>query len=338
MKAFRMLSVLTSVIILAVCLIACSSGPASSSESGIQSSGSDVSGATSDEMTGKNDPGLTFSGQGNSSGNIINGGFLALDDGWIYYNSVYDDFCLYKIRADGSEKTKICDDYAWCINTVGDWLYYRDKNTDFSLIRIKKDGTSREQLLDYAVADVTVVDDYIYFVKGVLGSVCRTRLDGTDFMELSDDSCGNLYYENGKLYYINYFENQSIFCIATDGSGRTKISGEEVEFFAIIGSDIFYGNDDDENMYRINLQGGTAELVTEGGNTFRTLNVLDNQIFYPLGWFYRIDSDGSNKIQVSEDKRVTRVHILDDMIYYYISETDSYARISADGSVNEPYG
>jgi hypothetical protein len=123
-----------------------------------------------------------------------------------------------------------------------------------------------------------------------------------------------------------------------DGSGRKKIGGEEVEFFAIAGSSVIYGHDDDENMYRISLQGGAAELLTEGGKTFRTLNVLNEQIFYPLGWFYRIDTDGSNKTQVSEDKRVTRVHVLDDMIYYYISESDSYARISPDGSVHEPFG
>jgi hypothetical protein len=124
MRVIRLFLILAVFAIMAASLTGCGSGPATQ-PSVTQPSGSSTSAATDATSTRQDDSGLNFSGQGNSSGNIVNGGLLALDDGWIYYNSVYDNFGLYKIKLDGSGKTKLCDDYAWCINVVGDWLYYR---------------------------------------------------------------------------------------------------------------------------------------------------------------------------------------------------------------------
>lgn len=48
----------------------------------------------------------TFAAEtGNTPGNIANSGLAAEKDGWIYFVSGFPSYDIYKIRANGSEKT-----------------------------------------------------------------------------------------------------------------------------------------------------------------------------------------------------------------------------------------
>ena len=59
---------------------------------------------------------------GNTPGNIVNGGYVAQQGDWIYYCNVSLGYTLYKIRTDGSERTKLSDDSSLYINVIGDWV------------------------------------------------------------------------------------------------------------------------------------------------------------------------------------------------------------------------
>jgi len=85
--------------------------------------------------------------RGNTVGNIVNGGYVAQKSDWIYYQS-NDGGKLYKIRTDGSSRTKLNDDSSYWINVVGDWVYYTNFNDDIGkFYKIRTDGTER-QLVD----------------------------------------------------------------------------------------------------------------------------------------------------------------------------------------------
>lgn len=74
-----------------------------------------------------------------------------VSDGWIYYCN-RNDKCLYRIRTDGTEKHKICDDLAYEMSVVGEWIYYKADvltaggGAEHMQYRIKADGTMREEL------------------------------------------------------------------------------------------------------------------------------------------------------------------------------------------------
>ncbi|MGI6711164.1 MAG: DUF5050 domain-containing protein [Bacillota bacterium] len=53
--------------------------------------------------------------RGNTPGNLNNNGLFAKAGDWIYYSNLIDQGKLYKMKADGTEVTKITDDYAWYI-------------------------------------------------------------------------------------------------------------------------------------------------------------------------------------------------------------------------------
>ena len=82
---------------------------------------------------------------GNTSGNLVNGGAAALQGDWIYYNQYNLDPGLYKIKTDGTGKTKLSNDPGRSINVVGDWIYYSNQNDEFKIYKIKTDGTGESK-------------------------------------------------------------------------------------------------------------------------------------------------------------------------------------------------
>ncbi len=81
----------------------------------------------------------TINTYGNTQGNIMNSGLVAGQGNWLYYSNSSDNWNLYKIRADGSEKEKLNNEISSRINVAGDWIYYTDKN--MKLYRMRTDAT-----------------------------------------------------------------------------------------------------------------------------------------------------------------------------------------------------
>ena len=63
--------------------------------------------------------------------------------GWIYFSNASYGGKLYKMKTDGTGKTKINDDDAMVINVLGDWLYYGTGSQGYT-IKVKIDGTGRQ--------------------------------------------------------------------------------------------------------------------------------------------------------------------------------------------------
>lgn len=63
--------------------------------------------------------------------------------GWIYYYNPNDGDKLYKMRSDGTAKTRLNSQASYNINIIGNWIYYRSGG---KLYKIKTDGTGKSQL------------------------------------------------------------------------------------------------------------------------------------------------------------------------------------------------
>lgn len=129
---------------------------------------------------------------GNTSGNINNYGWVAIQGDWIYYRNDALNGNLYKVKTDGTNKTKLNDDDVVNINAVGDWIYYFDvKRRSFAgnvyhIYKIKTDGTEKTKIyasdISGLISTMVVKDDYIYFDK--IGEVHRMKTDGTQMTSL----------------------------------------------------------------------------------------------------------------------------------------------------------
>lgn len=77
------------------------------------------------------------------------GGYTVYDFIWVYKSMltfilIDDGDKLYKIKTDGTGKTKLSDDVPKCIQNDEDWIYYSIRGNEWShhdgIIKMKKDS------------------------------------------------------------------------------------------------------------------------------------------------------------------------------------------------------
>ncbi|CZQ85562.1 Hypothetical protein Tpal_650 [Trichococcus palustris] len=172
-------------------------------------------------------------------------GYMNIQGDWIYYSNGTrkEDFKmgniyvpgfgnLYKMKLDGSEKTKISDDILGYINVSGDWIYYVDSVTTenssgiANLYRIKTDGTEKNKLNDDETPFINVVGDWIYYSNGGdSGKLYKMKTDGSGNTKINNDSSGSINVVGDWIYYTYYsLFGQKEYKIKTDGTGRTEVN------------------------------------------------------------------------------------------------------------------
>jgi hypothetical protein len=235
---------------------------------------------------------------GNTPGNLSNYGLAAQQGDWIYYSTVFVNGGkgnLYKIRTDGTGKTKLIDGRVLFINVVGDWIYYVNigvSGNNYDLYKIRTDGTGETKLSNSAF-DISVVGDWIYYLgSGDSGSTPCLRK------------------------------------IRTDGSGETKLGNDlALSFYvniSVVDDWIYYVNKNDSTnfaLYKIRKDGTQETMILSDPEQILSNNVVGDWIYYVIGPqdgygdFYKIRTDGTGKTKLSNDK-IAFINVVGDWIYY----------------------
>jgi hypothetical protein len=64
-------------------------------------------------------------------------------DGWVYYLNRVDNYTIYKVRIDGSGRTKLTNSTGAINNVIGNWLFFSYGKVTY---RIKTDGTNLQKM------------------------------------------------------------------------------------------------------------------------------------------------------------------------------------------------
>ena len=132
---------------------------------------------------------------------------IRITDDYIFYAFIYDDIDntgIYRINLDGSDKVKICADWAGDLNIVDDWIFYRNLSDVYSAIyKIKIDGSERTKINSEISQEIIVHGEWIYF-QNVTDNYkpYKIRLDGSERTKLSDIESSELYLcqASGNIY------------------------------------------------------------------------------------------------------------------------------------------
>lgn len=154
-------------------------------------------------------------------------------DGWIYFSNP-DGEGIYKINVDGTQRTLICEDDAGPINVVDGWIYYVNQSDEFSFYKIRSDGTKRTKIYgynsdsrenlrgSYFVNFMNVHGDWIYFLdysenKDYVesGKIFKVRTDGSKLTKISDNRYDLINVIDGSIYAS---DEDKIFKIPSNGS------------------------------------------------------------------------------------------------------------------------
>ncbi len=274
--------------------------------------------------------------QGNTAGNLINGGIAALQGDWIYYRS-NDNEKIYKVKTDGSGQSKVNDDRSLYINVIGNWIYYVNSDDDNRIYKIRTDGSGREKVNDEESWFLKVVGDWIYYYSE---GVYKIRTDGTERTHLISERAGSLNVFGDWIYFVNidreicrirtdgsgfeiienahrasrlnvvdewiyhiwsYDAGSYIYRVRNDGSGYEQVTGNEAIDLNIDGNWIYYTNlEDDLKIYKLQIEGDKHRKVNEDNSW--NINLVDDWIFYENrndeGRIYKIRTDGSERQRV----------------------------------------
>jgi len=286
---------------------------------------------------------------GNTPGNIVNEGFVAMQGDKIYYLSGYETLggLIHVMNADGSGKTKLSDDKASNINVVGNKIYYRVLSGKGELYVMNTDGSDRTMLLyDEYTSRINVVDNKIYYIKGSIDlnnndtlyeELYVVNTDGSGKVKLTDDEPNFINVVGGRIYYANENDDERMYVVNTDGSGRMKLNDDRAMYINVVGGRVYYTNlSDNGKLYVINIDGSGRMKLNDDSSW--NLNVAGDKIYYTNGSdndkLYVINTDGSGRMKLNDDKS-DYINIAGNIIFYrngsdgykcYIINTDGTGR------------
>ncbi|GHV17971.1 hypothetical protein FACS18949_06970 [Clostridia bacterium] len=293
----------------------------------------------------------------------MNRGLVAEDGDWTYI-SLYG---ISRENKATSEVQLISIDDADFLNVIGDWVYYCNKSDDGAIYKIRTDGTERTKISDEKCKILLVVDDYCYYgaeIETVVGDsyyyslgLCKIRTDGTDKTVLFMD--GEVYWfalDGAYIYFSGQISHSSLYP-ASYGLYRMKPDGSEVKQiyegqlfgFQIAYDKMYFSGEFEETgndvgaFARIDITGSDFTILGEYAESY---NIVGDWVFYAEddaldNSVYKMRTDGSEKTLLydnSGDHRVeyAYLNIANEWLYLDKGDWDSI-KIRFDGSSPNPW-
>ncbi|MBL4934272.1 DUF5050 domain-containing protein [Clostridium sp. YIM B02515] len=270
---------------------------------------------------------------GNTGGNITNRGVIAKQGDWIYYCNFSDNRKLYKIKTDGTEKTKLNDDHSTYINVLGDWVYYTSGSSAGTyggkLYKIKTDGSGKTKLSDNEAGYINISSDWIYYSNyDDMDKLYKIKTDGTKKTKLSDNRAWYINISGDWIYYSKIVNNRGqLYKIKTDGSKDTKLN-EDAQYVNVVDDWIYYmtnytrnnpGGKEGGNLSRMKIDGTGETKINDNQSDY--INISGDWIFYAnyndMGKLYKIKTDGTEKTKLNDDMP-ENISVAGDWIYYKV--------------------
>jgi len=298
-----------------------------------------------------------FSTPGNTSGNLYLMGVAAKQGEWIYFADLNGG--IYKSKEDGSELVQLVNgtDKAYSINIVDDWLYYTVPGT---IYKIKTDGSNKTKIIGIPAMlfhKISVIGDtiyYIYISEDASLWFAKVNTDGSGHTILNkQDVMDSLNIVGNWIYYKNS-DDGKVYKIKVDSSNRSKIVDNMVSQVIVYKGYIYYSVSGE--IYRTKLDGSEKVSIARGDSDvdYRDINISNDYIYYVGGIdgsLYKVKTDGSNKsrvvnintldIESADQASISLPNIVGDWIYYTCDIysyrdglTTNLYRVKIDGSEN----
>ena len=266
---------------------------------------------------------------GNTLGNIVNHGLVAMEGEWIYFSNVNDGGKIYAMRTDGSELHKINDAASSFINVVDGWIYYRNEDDGHRIYAMQTDGSNQLRLNYDRSGSISVTDGLIFFSnQDDNSSIYVMEKDGSNQRKLGDDPSWSLNVVNGWIYYANISDDFSIYTISVEGYGRRKLNNDSSVTLHVVGDWIYYAHRNG-GVFRMRTD-GTEQQRLNDARAF-SINVIYDWIIFTVRTggddfqsnIYAMRTDGSDLELLEESVGHFFINIVDGWIFYYHGDHES---------------
>jgi hypothetical protein len=255
---------------------------------------------------------------GNLPSNILNFGMVAQSGDWIYYSNSSDGWGLYKVKTDGTHRTKLTDYPVRFINVMDDWVYFCDFvfEEPSYLIKIKTDGTEQTIISKDAAYGVIIRDDRIYYTND--GFIYQIDLDGKNKRNMLDTRVNGFTLVDNYIFFRKSTDSM-IYKVKIGDTKSDLVVNKVVEQFVVVDGWIYYTlyPEDGDNLYKITINGENDTKLSDDIVSYP--NVMGNWVYYTnysdQANVYKIDLEGRNKTKLT-DERGIEINVIDDWVYY----------------------
>ncbi len=248
---------------------------------------------------------------GNTAGNLYNGGLFCESNGVIFFSNPSDGGKLYSMDANGNNLKKINDDVATYINADENYVYYVRNNSGSSLnfnyvafhrnalVRIDRDGDNLIILDTEPCLYASLIGNYIYYLhydEQDASTLYKVRIDGEEQKQVMNDAVFTCNADGQYFYYNGMDTDGSIHRFDTVNDNSTIVYvGNCFQPIVSDGKDVYYidGNTD-YSIVHTNLQFSNPTYVTR--DSVDAYNVYGSYIYYQ-----KYDKDGSALCMVKND-------------------------------------
>lgn len=292
--------------------------------------------------------------QGNTSGNLMNGGLFCEEDGHIYFSNEQDKGALYVMDSNLSNFKKLNNDKSAYINVAGKYIYYSRLNYEDSkktinllnfnsagLYRINKNGNKVIQLYSEPSGAANLYGNYLYYQS--LNNppslpVNRVKIDKSEEKQITKDTVSPISIDDNTLYYSDTEKNHYIYSMDLSTSRLTTILEDNTYHTVVNNGYLYYLSlSNDYAIARVNLDGSNPTiLVNERCSTF---NISENGDYL----YYQVDDTKNNRIcklniQTKESTTILsgdykQIHVTTDYVFFKTFDNKQTFYISVDGHV-----
>lgn len=243
---------------------------------------------------------------GNTAGNLYNGGLFCEYNGVIYFSNPSDNGKLYSMDSDGKNLKKLSDDNAAFINVDDNYIYYvrnisgSDLNFNFvafhrnALVRIDHDGKNPLILDTEPCMYASLFGNYIYYIhydKKEASTLYKVRIDGTEQKKVMNEAVYTCNADGQFFYYNGMSSDGSVhrFDTATDTS-TIIYAGNSFQPIVKGGEDVYYiDGDTNYSIVHTNINFDNPTYITN--DSVDAYNVHGSYIYYQ-----RFDEDGDSAL------------------------------------------
>ena len=268
---------------------------------------------------------------------------------WIYFCG--SDHAIYRMRKDKSEIQRICNSPVVSINVIGEWIYFVDGVVG-GIYKVKIDGTGKTKIGSATSYKLYVENEWIYFTTSYSGGMLyKMKTNGSSITKITSDNCREFIVNGEYIYYVNKFDNMVYKC-RKDGTGKTLLcAGFGGMNLALVGEKLVIANKYD--IQSVNLDGSGFNSFGTTNVQYSLLNGCDGWVYYlendfrngntEMSSFGRMKPDGSQKTKIYEYKFLNHansyLNVADDWIYFQNEHKgDSLYRVKIDGTKVERVG
>ncbi len=268
---------------------------------------------------------------GNTAGNLYNGGAFCEMNGTLFFSNPSDAGKLYSMDVTGGNLKKLANDIPTYINADENYIYYvRNNPTDSmefnyvafyqnGLVRMDHDGSNTVILDTEPSLYAALLGNYIYYLhysKEDASTLYKVRIDGTEQKQVMDRAVFTCSTDGQYFYYNGMDTDGDIHRYDTISDMAVTVYKGNCFQPIVDGNDVYYidGNTD-YSIVHTNLEYDHPTYITR--DSVDAYNVYGSYIYYQ-----RFDTAGSALCMIKNDG--TEFQILREGDFCDIHVTSNY--------------